>query len=53
MAKRDKIKVSSVCDVDINDSVKLEIEEATKKIVEECSKKYMRNIEIAMSIEVK
>ncbi|MFR2314910.1 hypothetical protein [Terrisporobacter sp.] len=53
MTKRDKIKISSVCDADINDSVKLEIEEATRKIVEECSKKYMRNIEIAMSIRVK
>lgn len=53
MAKKQKIIISSTCDTNIEDAVKVEIESAMQKLAQECSEKYMRNIEVSMKIDVK
>lgn len=55
MAKlgKQKLIISSVSEVDVKDIVTEEIEKAVKTIVEDCSKKYMRNIDVALIVNVK
>lgn len=55
MAKlgKQKLVISSVTEVDVKDAVTEEVEKAVKTIVEECSKKYMRNIDVALIVNVK
>lgn len=54
MAKlgKQKLIISSVTEVDVKDAVTEEVEKAVKTIVEECSKKYMRNIDVALTVNV-
>ena len=52
MAKQ-KIRVSSITEVDVKDVITAEIEKAVKTIVDNCTKEYKRDIDVAFTVNVK
>ena len=55
MAKqgKQKVRISSVTEVDVKDAITEKIEKAVKIIVDDCTKVYMRNIDVALTVNVK
>lgn len=50
---KEKIKVGTSIEFNVEEKVKSRLESAIKQVVDECSEEYLRNINVEFSLEIK